>query len=58
MESDSTRCAVCGQSSEEEITSERERCAKIADAEAERFMFSTHDNALLRNIAAAIRSGR
>ncbi len=55
MENDLTRCAVCGQSSEEEITAERERCARIAEAWAE----NGHDGPLLaRFIAAAIRSGK
>ncbi len=55
---DPTRCAVCGQSSDEEVTAERERCAKIAESFARRGSpTKLWSDLLAPEIAAAIRRG-
>ncbi len=57
MESDPTRCAVCGQSSEEEITAERERCAKIAERAGIKY-YPGEESRIAEEILEAIRSGK
>ncbi len=59
MESDPTRCAVCGQSSEKEVLAERERCAQACEEWVSRHTFANSAQIeLAQHLAAAIRSGK